>query len=168
MIQEATKNGCRRGVACRDCGISLKTFERWGKNLIDQRNGPITSPANKLSAQERSRILQIATSPEYRDLTPWKIVSTLADQAIYVASESSFYRVLKQHGEQHHRGRSRERRQVRHELTTHQASGPKELWSWDVTYLPSRVKGQFFYLYMIIDVFSRKIVGYEVYEQETG
>jgi putative transposase len=95
-------------------------------------------------------------------------VPRLADLGVYIASESSFYRALKQHDELHHRARTKVRRQRKHTLTTHQANHPKELWSWDITYLPSRIKGCFFYLYMIIDVFSRKIVGYEVYEQELG
>ncbi len=164
--------GARIHLCCKEAEISLRTYRRWVKNgeiIADKRPDAIhPKPANKLSDEEIEQILEVCHRPEYVNLPPSQIVPRLADLGVYIASESSFYRVLKQRGEQHHRGRSRERSELSHVLTTHQASAPKELWSWDVTYLPSRVKGQFFYLYMIIDVFSRKIVGYEVYEQETG
>lgn len=165
IIREATENGCRREVACQDCGISLKTFERWGINIIDQRNGPITLPANKLSAQERSKVLEIATSAEYRDLTPWKIVATLADQEIYVASESSFYRILKEEKLLSHRGKSKARAVQRPSPLV--AREPNEIWSWDITYINSAIRGKFYYLYMFLDIFSRKIMGHEIHECES-
>lgn len=164
--------GARIHLCCQEAEISLRTYRRWvkdGEVLADKRPDSIhPSPANKLSDDEIKKILEICHRSEYVNLPPSQIVPRLADLGVYIASESSFYRILKQHGEQHHRGRSREQKQVHPSLTTHQANNPKELWSWDITYFPSRVRGQFFYLYMIMDVFSRKIVGYEVYEQESG
>ena len=91
----------------------------------------------------------------------------LADQGVYIASESSFYRVLHEADEQHHRGRSRKPR-VSTPPKGYCATGPNQVWSWDITYLPTSIRGMFFYLYMIVDVFSRKIVGWEVHTQETG
>src|SRR5699024_10515970 len=89
------------------------------------------------------------------------------DQGRYVGSESTLYRVLRERGQMHHRGRQSapQRKRV---ATTHQAGGPNELWSWDITWLPGPARGTWFYLYLIMDVFSRKIVGDEVYARETG
>ena len=86
---------------------------------------------------------------------------------MYLASESSFYRILRAHNQLNHRGQSLAPQRSR-EATTHHAAGPCVLWSWDITYLASTVRGQFYYLYMFEDVYSRKIVGYEVYEVESG
>lgn len=91
----------------------------------------------------------------------------LADKGIYLASESTFYRVLRRHGQVHHRGRSRASLKV-NKPTSYQALEPRQGWTWDVTWLASRVRSRYFYLYLIEDIFSRKIVGYEVHEEENG
>ncbi len=85
----------------------------------------------------------------------------------YIASESTFYRVLRAVGEQNHRGRSRapERRRP---PTSHSATRAREVWSWDITYLAGPVRGLFYYLYLILDIYSRKIVGWEAFERECG
>jgi len=94
-------------------------------------------------------------------------VPKLTDQGVYIASESSFYRILREADEQHHRGRSRKPR-ASTPPKGYCATGPNQVWSWDITYLPTLVRGIFFYLYMIMDVFSRKIVGWEVHAEESG
>ena len=124
-------------------------------------------PANKLSVQEREQILETCNQPEYADLPPSQIVPRLADKGVYQASESSFYRILKAADQLHHRGRAKAK-QKRQPPTTHVAVSANEVWSWDISYLPSWVRGQFFYLYLIMDVFSRKIVGWEVHDREGG
>lgn len=91
----------------------------------------------------------------------------LADKGIYLASESTFYRVLRRHNEVHQRGRQ-SRPQRAAAPTTYSATAPRQVWCWDVTWLPSVVRGRWFYLYMITDIFSRKITGYEVHETESG
>lgn len=151
--------------------MSLRTYRRWvrgGKIKGDNRPGadrPV--PANKLSPEEEQAILDHCNQKEYASLPPSQIVPDLLDSGIYLASESSFYRVLHRHGQLHHRGRSQA---PKHQAapTTHVATKANEVWSWDITYCPSRVKGQYFYLYMFLDPFSRKIVGYDVYERECG
>ncbi|NOT78478.1 MAG: hypothetical protein HOP07_05685 [Bacteriovoracaceae bacterium] len=106
LIKEANLNGCRKEIASKDCGLCIKTIERWEKNLIDLRNGPKTIPANKLSEFERKKIIKIATSEKYRDKSPWEIVPMLADsEGIFIGSESSFYRVLKKEKLLAHRGK---------------------------------------------------------------
>ena len=90
----------------------------------------------------------------------------MADQGIYVASESSFYRVLRDADQLAHRGKAKAPSRKRPEPL--EATGANQLWSWDITYLKTTVKGLFFYLYMIMDVYSRKIVGWEVCETESA
>ena len=125
------------------------------------------APPNKLTEHEQHRILAVCNDPEYARLPPSQIVPRLADKGEYIASESSFYRVLKAHDQLHHRGRAKKRSQTK-KPTTHIARKPNQVWCWDISYIPSRVRGQFWYLYLILDVYSRKIVAWEVHEQESG
>lgn len=110
--------------------------------------------------------MSVVVSKEFRDVPPHQIVPSLADQGEYLASESSFYRILKAEKLDTHRGKSK--KGTRKKVDAHVANNSNELWSWDITYLPTTIKGQYFYLYLIMDVFSRKIVGYEVYENESS
>ncbi len=91
---------------------------------------------------------------------------SLADRGVYLASESSFYRVLRSASQQHHRGRAR--KPSARVVTSHCATGSNQVWSWDITWMPAAVKGQYYYWYMMLDVFSRKIVGHEVHEAESA
>lgn len=124
-------------------------------------------PVNRLSLEEEQQILDICHQPEYAGLPPSKIVPRLADKGLYLASESTFYHVLRRAGEVHHRGRQCKPRRVKLPVTF-RADGPCQVWSWDITWLPSVVRGRWYYLYLIEDVFSRKITGAEVYETESG
>ena len=148
-------------------GIDKRTFERWRKHPEgDQRRGPITEPSNKLSKEEREEIIRIANSKEYVDKTSAQIVPLLADKRQYVASESTFYRVLKEENLNAHRGRSKPAsRKKPKELI---ATEPNQVYSWDITYLKSTVTGLFFYLYFVMDIYSRKIVGYAVHEDQSS
>jgi putative transposase len=165
------KDGCRLNSACNETEISLRTYRRWlcGDEItVDKRPDAIRpEPGNKLSEQEQQIIIETCNEPEYANLPPSQIVPILLDDGIYHASESSYYRVLKQANQLHHRGRSLAPKNVG-KPTSYTAHKANELWSWDITYLASTVKGQFYYLYLFEDIFSRKIVGYEVYEQECG
>lgn len=171
LINTARKAGARLAPACQVVGICVRTYQRWTSNgnvRADQR--PIAKrpqPANKLTPQERQRVLDICHQCEYACLPPGQIVPRLADQGTYVASESSFYRILHEADEQHHRGRSRKPRYLS-PPQGHCASGPNKVWSWDITWLPTQIRGMFFYLYMIMDVYSRKIVGWEVHTLESS
>ena len=124
------------------------------------------APAHALSEQERAAILEVANAPQYAALPPAQIVPRLADEGRYLASESSFHRVLHQAGQASHRGRAKTP-QARRKPTTHVARAPNQVWCWDVTWLPSQVTGRWFYLYLILDLYSRKIVGHEVHEVES-
>jgi transposase InsO family protein len=152
--------------------ISLRTFQRWVQDGDDSVSADSRTtnarpePANKLSDDEREQILAVANSEEFASLPPSQIVPALADRGVFIASESSFYRVLKAASQQHHRGRAK--KPSSRVVTSHCATGPNQVWSWDITWLPAAVKGLYYYWYMVLDVFSRKIVGHEVHVAESA
>jgi len=137
--------------------------------LVDQRKIAASqrTPANKLTEKERTEIIALCHQPEYQSLPPSQIVPILADQNQYIASESSFYRVLKDAEQVNRRGRMNKPRTVV-KPKGYKAQAPNQVWSWDITFLASAVRGIFYKLYLIEDIFSRKIVGWEVHEQETA
>ncbi|XOV87359.1 MAG: IS3 family transposase [Pseudomonadota bacterium] len=170
LIEEAVTAGARRFKACGELGITIRTLQRWtatGEVKVDGRpTATRPAPAHKLSEAEREEILRVANSEAYQSLPPSQIVPALADQGRYLASESSFYRVLRDAEQQHARGRSQAPKRTA--PTTHIATAPNQVWCWDITWLPGPAKGVFFYLYLIMDLFSRKIVGWEIHEQESA
>ena len=171
LIEGAVIAGARRAKACAEVEISERTLRRWTKGGQVHADGrPLVQrpqPRNKLSDEERAAVLSICNSAEFASLPPSQIVPKLADQGHYLASESSFYRILRAQGQQHHRGRARP--PVRRKPpTSYKASAPCEVWSWDITWMPGPIAGMFFYLYRIVDIFSRKIVGWEVHERESA
>lgn len=167
LVDEAVSAGARLCKACEILGISVRTTERWRLDTDgdDKRAGPLTAPAHKLTEAERSAVLEVANSPEFRDKSPRQIVPTLADRGEYIASESTFYRVLHEEGQMQHRERARPRTSTRPK--EHIARAPNQVWCWDITYLRSSVRGVFFYLYLVIDIYSRKIVGWWVAAEES-
>lgn len=166
-IDEARKSGARQSKACEVIGICAKTLQRWSKpdNVQDGRLDRQLEPINKLTELERQRIIKVANEQEYAQLPPSKIVPKLADQGRYLGSESTFYRVLKANNQLNHRQKARPSGQVKKPKAL-TASAPNQLYTWDITYLPSQIKGLFFYLYLVMDIFSRKIVGWQVHEEE--
>jgi len=167
LIDEAVAAGARQEPACEILGLSARTIQRWREEGggEDRRQGPDTEPANKLSTDERQELLAVVNSPKFRDLPPAQIVVRLADEQRYLASPSTIYRILREEQQLAHRERSRPA-SPRQKPREHVATGPCQVWSWDITYLPGPVRGRFFYLYLILDVWSRKIVGAEVHEHE--
>ena len=166
LIDETLSAGARQEPICEMLGLSSRTVQRWRlpENKEDARRGPKTAPANKLSELEQAKILSVANSPECRDLSPSQIVPILADKGTYLGSESSMYRLLKKAGESAHRERSQPRKHKAPE--PRRATGPNQIWSWDITYMKSPIRGMFYYLYLIVDVWSRKVVGASVHEYE--
>jgi putative transposase len=169
LIDDAVAAGCRLGIACIELGLTARTVQRWREQPDggdDLRRGPLTPPANKLSDAERDEVVRVATAPEHRNLSPKQIVPKLADEGAYLASESTFYRVLDERGLLVPRGAAKPRTVSRPDELL--ATGPNQVWSWDITYLPSPVKGTFFYLYLIVDVWSRRIMKAVVHEAESS
>lgn len=168
LIEEARKAGASLEGACRRLGVSARTIQRWQRpeTREDGRCGPRHSPPNRLSAAERRRVLEIANSEEFRDMSPKQIVPALADKGSYVASESTFYRVLREEKQLSHRGRAQPA--TRRAPKRLQAQAPNQVFTWDITYLRAAVRGTFFYLYLVVDVYSRRIVGWKVHESESS
>lgn len=169
-IDVAHQAGARLQLACEIAGIDARTLQRWkaDEGLVrgdgrTQATRPM--PSHALSEAERARVLQVANEPRFAAVPPARIVPMLADEGVYIASESSFARVLRAHGQSGHRGRARAPRPVR-PPTTHIASAPREVWCWDMTFLPATVVGRWFHLYLILDLYSRKIVGWEVHDTD--
>jgi putative transposase len=168
LVEGAIKEGARKKNACSILGVNVRNIERWRNavTLNDKRTDRIFIPPNKLSEAEITEVLNISNSKRFCDIPPSQIVPILADEGIYIASESTFYRVLKKEGLLTHREKSQPRQNKKpRELM---AINSNQVWSWDITYLPSRVRGLFFYLYMVVDIYSRKIVGWEVSDRETS
>lgn len=170
LVAEAVETGARQEAAAEVLGLTTRTLQRWrtqdAKGGEDRRRGALTEPGNKLSPQERERVIETANSAEYRDLSPKQIVPRLADQGTYLASESTLYRVMREEDQMKHRERSRPPTSRR--PSEHVATGPNQVWAWDITYLPGPVRGTFFFLYLILDVWSRKVVGWAVHAEESA
>lgn len=167
LIDEAVASGARVEKACDIVGISTRTLERWraDEECIDRRAGPRHAPAHQLTAAEKAKILEVANSPEFRDKSPKQIVPTLADRGEYFGSEASFYRVLREADQLKHRGRARRPSARRPKELI--AKAPNQIWCWDITYLRAAVRGTFYFLYLVVDVFSRKIVAWTVETEES-
>lgn len=164
--------GARQSKCAEVLGLSLRTLKRWRAGLAHDRadgrpRAVRPAPANALSAQERAEVLRQCNTPANASKPPAQIVVELADTGIYIASESSFHRILRQARQQHHRGRARAPRPPAPKAT-HTAAAPNQVWCWDITWLPSNVAGLFFKLYIILDLFSRKIIAAEVWEEENA
>lgn len=171
-IDTAHKAGARLRLACDIAGIDVRTLQRWKahEGLVQGDGRPQAvraTPSHALSADERAKVLNVANEPRFASVPPARIVPMLADEGVYIASESSFARVLRAAGQNARRGRAKAPRAVR-PPTTHIASGPRQVWCWDMTYLPTIVMGMWFHLYLILDLYSRKIVGWEVHDSDTA
>ena len=169
LIDEAIRNGARQKLACELAGISSRTYQRWhqGEELSEDRRLYHNAPVhNKLTEAIRQEVLNVINQPEYSTLTPYQIVPTLLDIGQYIASESTFYRIMKAHHQLKHRGKGAAGQRKKPQAL--KATGANEIYSWDITYLLSPVKGRYYYLYLVMDIYSRKIVGWQVHECESS
>ncbi|MEQ6341688.1 MAG: IS3 family transposase [Gammaproteobacteria bacterium] len=169
LVAEAIAAGAHQDRACAAISLSERTLQRWQLDPLrgDQRPMRLQAPKNKLSVPERERLLAVVNSDEFGDLPPGQIVPRLADRGQYIASESTIYRALREAHQLRHRGAERPAQQ-RHKPRALCATAPNALFSWDITYLPTQVKGIYFYLYLFMDIFSRKIVGWQIYDAESS
>lgn len=177
LINEAVASGCRRVSACALVGVTVRSLQRWLETpvdanpsalvcRVDARPLRVQQPANQFSEVERANLLAAANEPEFGALPPSQIVPRLADTGRYLGSESTLYRCLRAAG-QLTRRRPERRAQARSKPRALSATGPDQLVSWDITYLLTTVHGIYLYLYVFLDVFSRKIVAWQVFEQES-
>jgi transposase InsO family protein len=162
-VAQAQGSGARLAPACRIAGISARTVERWRQRpgSVDARRGPHCRPANALSPVEQDQLLTVLTSSRYANLPPRQLVPQLADEGLYLASESTLYRLQRRLGLRQ-RKRSINRTDLTRASTVHRASRPNQVWSWDITWLPTTVRGVYLHLYLVMDVWSRRIVGWRI------
>lgn len=167
-IIEACQAGARKHKACELLEISIRTLERWEQTdgALDKRKQSARPPRNKLTLEERQVILETVNSTPYQDLPPCKIVPLLADDGRYIGSESTIYRLLRAANQLSHRQTTRAAKY--HKPNAYAACRRNQVWTWDISYLPTQVRGFYFYLYMIVDIYSRKIVGWSVHEIESS
>lgn len=168
LVTQAQVSGARLAPACHMLGISTRTVERWRSDpgLGDRRCGPQRRPRNALSSAEEAQIVTVLTSSRYAGLSPKQLVPQLADAGLYLASESTIYRLQRRHGLRPKK-RMTTRTHVSRAATVHQATRPNQVWSWDITWLPTPVRGTYLYLYLIMDVWSRRVVGWRVAQRES-
>ncbi len=162
LVESAVRAGATQKRACEVAGFTARTLERWrlSDSGEDQRRGPTELPAHTLTAPERKRIVELANSAELRDLPPAQVVARLADRGIYVCSERSLDRIL--HEEKLHAHRERARPAQHSKPREYVANGPCQVMTWDITYVPGPVRGKFFYLYLFLDVWSRRVLGWQI------
>lgn len=161
-MQEAKRLGVK--PVCDALGLSRATFYR----VARPRHGPVRArrQPRALTREEKARVLAVLHEPRFVDLSPGEIFATLLDEGTYLCSERTMYRLLAEHGEVRER-----RNQLRHpnypvpELL---ATKPNQLWSWDITKLLGPAKWTYFYLYVVMDVYSRKVVGWMVAHRESA
>ncbi len=156
------------GAACGALGLSRASFHRRTATARRPRAPipPRPRPARALAAPERQAVLELMREPRFVDQTPAEIYAELLDCGLYLCSIRTMYRILRDNGEVKER-----RRQLRHPLYKKPeliAEGPNQVWSWDITKLMGPTKWTYFYLYVIIDIFSRRVVGWLVADAETA
>ncbi len=168
MIGAAAKLAPTAGIraACSALGVPRSTFYRW------QREPERSTPANRprpplaLSELERRAVLDVLHSERFVDAAPHQIYATLLDEKRYLCSVRTMYRILaSEHEVRERRNQCRRPAYTKPELL---ATGPNQVWSWDITKLKGPVKWSYFYLYVILDIFSRYVVGWMVAQRESA
>ena len=153
-------------TACRLLGQSRATLYRRQAPAVHGPPVPRASPPNTLSEAERQQVLTLLRSDEYCDLAPTQVWARLLDDGVYLCSISTMYRLLASTGE--NRERRRQRTHPANKKPELLATAPNTIWSWDITKLRTAIRGKYFELYVIIDIFSRYVVGWTVAAAETG
>jgi putative transposase len=166
LINEAVEAGARQSEACRELGLHARTVQRWASSADDRRRVPKRVPHNRISDAQRESVVSLLNEPRFCNLPPKQIVPTLADEGRYAVSEATMYRILRSERLLNHRAASRPR--THHRPPELIASEPNIVWCWDITYLRAPVRGTFYYLYLLEDLYSRRIVGWEVLENESA
>lgn len=152
--------------ACALLGKSRATHYRRAKPKTARTPAPRPAPANALSDAERAQVLSVLRSPRFVDKAPAQVWATLLDEGEYMCSESTTYRLLREHGEVRERRRQAAHPpRVRPELVAH---APNEVWTWDITKLAGPHRGVYFDLYVMLDIYSRYVVGWQVAPRESG
>ena len=165
MMETAEAMSQKVGVAqaCRVLGVPRRSLYR--ARQPQREPAPRPTPARALSAKEKAHVRTVLNSERFRDYPPREVYATLLDEdGVYYCHWRTMYRVMEEHDEVCERRRQRQHPpRVKPEL---RATGPRQIWSWDITQLKG--PGRFYYLYTIIDVFSRYVVGWMIAKEESG
>ena len=151
--------------ACEALGVARATFYR-RQRPVSGRGWPRPTPARALGESERDRILDVLASPRFVDRAPGEVVATLLDEGEYLCSERTMYRVLA--ANQSVRERRNQREHPPYTKPELVATAPNQTWSWDITKLLGPKKWTYFYLYVLLDIFSRYVVGWMVADRENS
>ena len=149
--------------ACAALNVHRSRYYRFRRPRLPARQAP---PPLKLSDIERQHIHELLVSPPFVDQAPATVVANLLDDGKYLCSERTMYRILHEH--QQVRERRRGHRRVHYAKPELVARAPNQCWSWDITKLKGPVTWQYFYLYVILDLYSRYVVGWMVAERESA
>jgi putative transposase len=166
LIQAVEQLAPQVGVAaaCEALGVSRASFYRQQQpSSIEPKPRP--RPTRSLSQAEQQKVLEVLHSERFVDQSPAEVYATLLDEGIYLCSLRTLYRILAEHEEV--RERRNQRRHPVYQKPQLLATGPNQLWSWDITKLPGTGKYTYFQLYVILDVFSRYVVGWMVAHRES-
>jgi putative transposase len=170
MMSAVTENGSRCGVRrlCEALDLSAATYYRAARaaaspTLISMLRVP---PPRALPVAERQKVLDVLHEPRFIDLAPAQVYATLLDEGTYHCSERTMYRVLA--AQQEIRERRAQRRHPIYTAPELLATMPNQLWSWDITKLKGPTTWSWFHLYVILDVFSRYVVGWMVAPKESA
>lgn len=168
LIDEAHENGARYSTACQVAGISVRTLQRWRKRrgIKDNRKGSVKRVVRKLPTECRQEIIVPCNSERFQGMNPHEIVPLLLIDGIYLASVSTFYRVLKEENLVHHRSNTKPKNGCG-KPPEQLATGSDQVYCWDITWLPRTVRGFFYYAYVVIDIFDKTIVDWAVHEEES-
>jgi putative transposase len=151
-------------AACVALGVSRASYYRAQSPKPDPKPRP--RPARALSDEQRARVLATLDSEQFMDKAPAQVFARLLEDGEYMCSERTMYRVLDENGQvRERRDQRRHPEYVKPQLV---ATAPNQVWSWDTTKLPGATKGTYFTLYVIIDIFSRYIVGWQVTKSESS
>lgn len=168
LIDDAVDSGARLVPACEAAEVSVTTYRRWKArtDLADQRQYAERICSFQLTDEEEQEIIDTCCCDEYKDETPYTIFVKLLEKGTYLASIRTFYRVLNKSGLLKHRSNKRPgHKHIKPPQQT--ATAPNQVWTWDITWLPTSVNGHFVYLYTIIDIWDKNIVGWEVHDVES-
>ena len=169
---EDAKAQCPTYKACDAMSLARSTYYSWKlcSNRTDAPSVMITKTATRkphprsLSLEQKNRALDVLNSPRFCDQSASQVYATLLDEGVYLCSERVLYRLLAAQGQTTPRYQRRSRNAMKPELL---ATGPGQLWSWDITKLKAAEKWSYYYLYVIMDVYSRYVVGWMVAHRES-
>ena len=155
-------------AVCTALEVSRASVQRHRRALTAPQRAtkPRPSVARALPESERDQVLAQLSTPRFADQTPTEVYATLLDEGVYLCSIRTMYRILAAHGEV--AARRRQRRHPVYQKPELLAEAPNEVWSWDITKLMGPVKWSYFYLYVILDIFSRRVVGWRLEHAESA